>query len=127
MTHKKTKLRHNHLSQKQNKRPKINKKELARTLAGAVVLLSACSNKTDDCGKNYPEELCDPNKETAKIVDNEDGTQTVKGIEDTGAFSGKIEISYGDIAGIVVLLAVAALANKNLWRYIKKGKKPKNN
>jgi len=127
MAHKKTKFSHANLSQNQIKKSKSNKKELARALAGASVLLSACSGKTDDCGKNYPEELCNPNKEMPRIVDNEDGTQTVVGVESTGAFSGKIDIGYGDIAVIVVLLAVAALANKNLWKYIKKDKKPKNN
>ena len=127
MTHKKTKLRHTHLSQKQNKKPKgPDRKELARALGCAAVLLSACAKKTDDCG-DYPEEFCNPNKESAKIIDNEDGTQTVVGVKDKGSFAGKIQMSYGDIAGIAVLLVIAALANKNLWKYIKKSKKPKNN
>ena len=128
MTHKKTKLSHAHLSQKHNKKPKRpSRKEMARALAGAAVLLSACAKKTDDCGNDYPEEFCNPNKESAKIIDNEDGTQAVVGVKDAGPFTGKINISYGDIAGVLVLIAVAALANKNLWKYIKKGKKTKNN
>lgn len=126
MTNKKIRLRHVNLSQKQDKRSKINKKEITRALAGTAVLLSACSKKAADCG-NYPKEFCDPNKEMPRIVDNEDGTQTVVGVKNTGMFNGEIQIGYGDVAAVIVLLTVAALANKNIWKYLKKEKKPKNN
>jgi len=127
MTNKKLKLRHVHLSQNTDKKQKADKKELAMAFGMAAVLLSSCARKTDDCGNDYPEEFCNPNKSTPKIIDNEDGTQTIVGVKDKGDFTGKIEFSYGDIAGLAVLLAIAALANKNLWKYIKREKKPKNN
>ncbi len=110
------------------KRPaEPGRKELARALAGSAVLVSACSKKDDLCIKKYPKEFCDRGKSSPKIIDHEDGTQTVAGVEDTGKFSGKIEFSYGDLAGVAALVAAALLLNKNLWKYLKKDKKAKNN
>jgi hypothetical protein len=102
MTHKKHKLRFHNAPDKNEKKPHGEKKQKQdlRKLLGSAVVLSACSKKKKDVlfDDSHP-----------KIVDNEDGTQTIVGLEESMVkpfANDGIEVDAWDVACVVALLLI---------------------
>ncbi len=101
MTHK-TKPRYVNLSHKNRE-----KKPIARELACAAVLLSSCGRNDKFIDKKTGVDLT-PGKPRPKIMEREDGTQVIIGLEGNNRVFGNsgMELTALDAAGIIAAILI---------------------